>query len=179
MWPNTVVPEAGAAPGLHGGPTGEGAGSVFRDAWCDRTGLGREPAHTTRAGARPGRALAATGSSSGSSPLRDLKLRYKQAALGAAWSIMQPRRRRRHPHVVFHTVVSLPSDGLPYLPFAMVGYAGWTLLLPEHRPRPPAASSPTSSLITKVYFPRLPRADRGGPARASSTSRSGCSRSRS
>jgi ABC-type polysaccharide/polyol phosphate export permease len=86
--------------------------------------------------------------------LRDLKLRYKQAALGAAWSITQPLVGAVTLYVVFHTVVSLPSDGLPYLPFAMVGYGGWTLF---SRNAASATGSivANSSLITKVYFPRL------------------------
>lgn len=85
---------------------------------------------------------------------RDLKLRYKQAALGAAWSITQPVAGAVTLYVVFHTVVSVPSDGLPYLPFAMVGYAGWTLFS-RNTGAVTASIVANASLITKVYFPRL------------------------
>jgi ABC-type polysaccharide/polyol phosphate export permease len=86
--------------------------------------------------------------------LRDLKLRYKQAALGAAWSITQPLVGAVTLWVVFHRVVTLPSDGLPYLPFAMVGYAGWTLFS-RNAAAVTGSIVANSSLITKVYFPRL------------------------
>jgi ABC-type polysaccharide/polyol phosphate export permease len=86
--------------------------------------------------------------------LRDLKLRYKQAALGAAWSVTQPVAGAVTLYVVFHTVVSLPSDGIPYLPFAMAGYAGWTLFS-RNAGAVTGSIVANSSLITKVYFPRL------------------------
>ena len=131
--------------------------------------MGREPTHEARAG--PGSPCAlALRELARFLALRDLKLRYKQAAMGAAWSITQPLAGAVTLYVVFHTVVSLPSDGLPYLPFAMAGYAGWTLF---SRNAGVATGSivANSSLITKVYFPRLllPVA---ACSRASSTSRS-------
>jgi ABC-type polysaccharide/polyol phosphate export permease len=86
--------------------------------------------------------------------LRDLKLRYKQAALGAAWSITQPVAGAFTLYIVFHTVVAVPSDGLPYLPFAMVGYAGWTLVS-RNTGAVTGSIVSNASLITKVYFPRL------------------------
>jgi len=86
--------------------------------------------------------------------LRDLKLRYKQAALGAAWSITQPVAGAFTLYIVFHTVVAVPSDGLPYLPFAMVGYAGWTLIS-RNTGAVTGSIVSNASLITKVYFPRL------------------------
>jgi len=85
---------------------------------------------------------------------RDLKVRYKQALLGASWSILQPIVGALALTVVFHTVADVGSEGIPYLPFAMLGFAVWTLFA---RSVTTATASLVSNaaLITKVYFPRL------------------------
>jgi lipopolysaccharide transport system permease protein len=86
--------------------------------------------------------------------LRDLKVRYKQALLGAGWAVFQPLAGMVVLTLVFRRFANVPSAGLPYPIFALVGLAVWTY----------AASSVTratqslvnnSPLVTKVYFPRL------------------------
>ena len=85
---------------------------------------------------------------------RDLKVRYKQAALGVGWAVVRPLVGAVTLTVVFNRVVNLASDGLPYLPFALVGYSAWSYVSASLGG---AAASlvANSALITKVYFPRL------------------------
>ena len=85
---------------------------------------------------------------------RDLKVRYKQAALGVGWAVVRPLIGALTLTVVFNRVVDLPSDGIPYVPFALVGYSAWAYVSASLSG---AAASlvANSALITKVYFPRL------------------------
>jgi lipopolysaccharide transport system permease protein len=85
---------------------------------------------------------------------RDVKVRYKQTALGVAWAVIQPVTAMVLFAIVFGRIAGLPSDGVPYPLFAFVGLLPWQLF----------ASSLTGSanslvgsagLLTKVYFPRL------------------------
>jgi ABC-type polysaccharide/polyol phosphate export permease len=85
---------------------------------------------------------------------RDLKLRYKQAVFGAAWAIVQPVVGALVLTVVFHRVADVPSDGIDYVPFAMLGYAGWTLFARGVNGATQSLVA-NAALITKVYFPRL------------------------
>jgi lipopolysaccharide transport system permease protein len=85
---------------------------------------------------------------------RDVKVRYKQTALGAAWAILQPVLMMVIFSVLFGRVAGMPSDGIPYPLFAYGGLLAWTFF----------ATAITSSgnslvgnahLITKIYFPRM------------------------
>jgi homopolymeric O-antigen transport system permease protein len=85
---------------------------------------------------------------------RDLKVRYKQTALGVAWVIMQPLLLTLIFTVFLGILVRVPSDGAPYPLFVYLGLLPWTFF----------SSSVTSGaaslianahLITKVYFPRM------------------------
>lgn len=85
---------------------------------------------------------------------RDLKVRYKQTFIGAAWAILQPFITMVVFTVFFGTLAHLPSDGVPYPIFVYVGLLFWQFFS--------SALSETSgvlisnqSIITKVYFPRL------------------------
>ena len=85
---------------------------------------------------------------------RDIKVRYKQTALGAAWAIIQPVMTMIVFSVFFGRLAKLPSDGIPYPVFAFAALLPWQLFafsLSE------SSNSLVSSqnLITKVYFPRL------------------------
>jgi lipopolysaccharide transport system permease protein len=85
---------------------------------------------------------------------RDVKVRYKQTALGAAWAILQPVMTMVVFSVFFGRLAKMPSDGIPYPVFAFTALLPWQLFayaLSE------SANSLVSSqnLITKVYFPRL------------------------
>lgn len=85
---------------------------------------------------------------------RDIKVRYKQTALGAAWAILQPVATAVIFALVFGRLAKLPSDGVPYPVFALAGLVPWTFFST-------AVSNTASSLvgntnlISKVYFPRL------------------------
>jgi lipopolysaccharide transport system permease protein len=85
---------------------------------------------------------------------RDVKLRYKQAALGAAWAIIQPLFTMLLFTLFFGQLAGMPSDGIPYPLFAYAGLLPWTYF----------ATAVTASgnslvgnanLIGKVYFPRM------------------------
>ena len=85
---------------------------------------------------------------------RDVKVRYKQTALGAAWAILQPFMTMVVFSVFFGRLAKIPSDGIPYPVFAFTALLPWQLFayaLAE------SSNSLVSSqnLITKVYFPRL------------------------
>jgi lipopolysaccharide transport system permease protein len=85
---------------------------------------------------------------------REIKIRYKQTALGAAWAILQPLMTVATFSIFFGRWAKMPSDGIPYPVFALAGLLPWTLF---------ANTLVTSSnslvgnshLISKVYFPRL------------------------
>ena len=85
---------------------------------------------------------------------RDIKLRYKQTALGAAWAVLQPTLTMLLFAVVFGKLASMPSDGIPYPIFVFCGLLPWQLFAY-------ALTSSANSLVaneqlvTKVYFPRL------------------------
>jgi lipopolysaccharide transport system permease protein len=85
---------------------------------------------------------------------RDVKVRYKQTALGVAWAVLQPLLAMFVFSLFFGRLAGIPSDGLPYPVFSLAGLVPWTFFvfgLTE------AANSVVGSrhLITKVYFPRL------------------------
>jgi lipopolysaccharide transport system permease protein len=85
---------------------------------------------------------------------RDIKVRYKQTALGAAWAIIQPLFTMLVFSVFFGRLAKVPSDGIPYPVFAYTALLPWQLFAF-------ALSESSNSLvgnqnlITKVYFPRL------------------------
>lgn len=86
--------------------------------------------------------------------LRDIKLRYKQTALGVAWVILQPIATALVFAVVFGRLAHIPSDGTPYLLFAYTGLTGWTFFSSAVT-RASNSVVGNSQLITKIYFPRL------------------------
>src|SRR6187399_672835 len=57
--------------------------------------------------------------------LRDLKVRYRQAALGVAWAIIQPLFAVMIFTVIFGLFAKLPSDGIPYPVFAYSAMLPW------------------------------------------------------
>jgi len=85
---------------------------------------------------------------------RDIKVRYKQTALGAGWAIVQPLMTMVVFTIFFGRLAKLPSDGLPYPVFSMVALVPWTYFSS-------ALSASSTSLagyqhiVSKVYFPRL------------------------
>ena len=85
---------------------------------------------------------------------RDVKVRYKQAALGAAWAVLQPLLGAILFTIFFGRLAQIPSDGLPYLLFAYVGLVLWTYFTSVITHAGQSLTSNTN-LITKIYFPRV------------------------
>jgi lipopolysaccharide transport system permease protein len=85
---------------------------------------------------------------------RDIKVRYKQTVLGAAWAIIQPLFTMAVFAVFFGHLAKIPSDGVPYPMFAYAALVPWTFFA---NALTQASNSLVGSagLITKVYFPRL------------------------
>ncbi len=86
--------------------------------------------------------------------LRDFKAKYKQAVFGVGWAIVQPVAGVVVFTIVFRHLAGVPSDGVPYVLFALLGFVIWSYF---------AAGLVTASgslvanaaLVTKVYFPRI------------------------
>ena len=85
---------------------------------------------------------------------RDVKVRYKQTALGAVWAIIQPFMAMVVFSVFFGKLAKMPSDGIPYPLFAFAALVPWGFFA---NGLSQASNSLVGSahLITKVYFPRL------------------------
>jgi len=85
---------------------------------------------------------------------RDIKVRYKQTVIGAAWAILQPVAMMAVFTLFFGKLAKVPSDGVPYPLFAFAGLLPWQLFSR-------VISESTNSLITdqrlisRVYFPRI------------------------
>ncbi|MEO5842924.1 MAG: ABC transporter permease [Acidimicrobiales bacterium] len=86
--------------------------------------------------------------------LRDLRVRYKQAILGVAWVVVQPAVTVAAFTLAFDRLAGVDSRGLPYPVFALTGLLAWTYLS-ESISRGSESLSSNTSLVTKVYFPRL------------------------
>jgi lipopolysaccharide transport system permease protein len=85
---------------------------------------------------------------------RDIKVRYAQTVLGAAWAIVQPVLTTLVFTVVFGRLARIPSDGVPYPVFALAGLVPWTYFSSALTGSSNSLTTNTN-LITKVYFPRL------------------------
>lgn len=85
---------------------------------------------------------------------RDIKIRYKQTALGVAWAVLQPLITMIIFSVIFGQLAKLPSDGIPYPVFSFVALLPWGLFSGSLQ-RAGTSLVANANLITKVYFPRL------------------------
>jgi lipopolysaccharide transport system permease protein len=85
---------------------------------------------------------------------RDVKLRYKQTALGVAWVVIQPLIAALIFTVMFGRFAKLPSNGQPYIVFVFAAVALWNYFAAVLQ-RAGNSLITDSRLITKVYFPRL------------------------
>src|SRR6266851_5263820 len=85
---------------------------------------------------------------------RDVKVRYKQTVLGAAWAVLQPLLMMIVFTLFFGRLAGVSSGDLPYPVFAFAGLLPWTFFATAIAS---AGNSVVGSerLITKVYFPRL------------------------
>lgn len=86
--------------------------------------------------------------------VRDIKIRYKQTVLGAAWAILQPLVTMLIFSIIFGRLAGIPSDGFPYPVFVYTGLLPWMLFSN-------AISSSSGSMVgsahmvSKIYFPRV------------------------
>ena len=85
---------------------------------------------------------------------RDIKVRYKQTALGASWAIIQPFMTMVVFSLFFGHLARMPSDGLPYPIFTFAALVPWAFFANGLNQSSNSLVG-SSNLITKVYFPRL------------------------
>ncbi len=85
---------------------------------------------------------------------RDVKVRYKQTLLGAAWAILQPTLTMIVFTIFFGRLAGIGSEGVPYPVFSYVGLLPWTFFA-QGLTQSSNSLVGSSHLITKVYFPRL------------------------
>jgi lipopolysaccharide transport system permease protein len=85
---------------------------------------------------------------------REIKVRYKQTAIGAVWALLQPLLTMLIFTVFFGRLAKVPSDGIPYSVFTLTALVPWTffangLTLSSN------SLVQNANLVKKVYFPRL------------------------
>jgi lipopolysaccharide transport system permease protein len=85
---------------------------------------------------------------------RDVKVRYKQTALGVVWIILQPLATTLLFTLIFGNLARLPSENLPYAVFALSGLLVWNYFAGSLN-RGGSSLVGSAHLISKVYFPRL------------------------
>jgi lipopolysaccharide transport system permease protein len=85
---------------------------------------------------------------------RDVKVRYKQTALGVLWAVLQPLLTMVVFTVLFGRLAHVPSQGEPYAIFCFAGLLPWNFFAAAVTSSSNSLVNSTN-LITKVYFPRL------------------------
>lgn len=85
---------------------------------------------------------------------RDVKVRYKQTVLGAAWAIIQPFFTMVVFSLFFGRLAQMPSDGIPYPIFSYAALVPWTFFA-NGLSQSASSLVGSANLLTKVYFPRL------------------------
>lgn len=85
---------------------------------------------------------------------RDVKVRYKQTVLGAAWAVIQPFFTMIVFSIFFGKLGKIPSDGIPYPIFSYTALVPWTFFANGLSQGSNSLVS-SSNLIKKIYFPRL------------------------
>jgi len=85
---------------------------------------------------------------------RDVKVRYKQTALGASWAVIQPFFTMVVFSLFFGRLAGVPSDGLPYPIFAFAALVPWTFFA-NGLTQSSNSLVASQNLLKKVYFPRL------------------------
>ena len=86
--------------------------------------------------------------------LRDIKLRYKQTALGVIWVVFQPLMTALLLSFIFGKWLNVATDGVPYMLFAFCGLIPW-LVFSQSVQRASVSFISEAQLVQKVYFPRL------------------------
>ena len=85
---------------------------------------------------------------------RDIKVRYKQAALGIAWAILQPVLTTAITSIVFGYLLKVDSGNLPYPVFTLAALLPWHLFQLSLQ-KSSISLVGNANLITKIYFPRV------------------------
>jgi lipopolysaccharide transport system permease protein len=85
---------------------------------------------------------------------RDIKIRYKQTALGATWAIIQPFFTMVVFSLFFGRLAKVPSDGVPYPIFSFAALVPWTFFA-NGLSQSSNSLVGSANLISKIYFPRL------------------------
>jgi len=85
---------------------------------------------------------------------RDIKVRYKQTLLGAAWAIIQPFFTMVVFSIFFGRLAKIPSDGVPYPIFSFAALVPWSFFATALNQSSNSLVA-SANLIKKVYFPRL------------------------
>lgn len=85
---------------------------------------------------------------------RDVKVRYKQTALGVSWIVLQPVLSTIVFTLIFGVLLQVPSNGAPYALFSLAALVPWQYFAGSMS-RVGTSLVNSSNLITKVYFPRL------------------------
>jgi lipopolysaccharide transport system permease protein len=85
---------------------------------------------------------------------RDIKVRYKQTALGAAWAVIQPFMTMVVFSLFFGKLAKMPSDGIPYPLFAFAALVPWTFFS-NGLTQSSNSLVHNAHMLKKIYFPRL------------------------
>jgi len=85
---------------------------------------------------------------------RNIKVKYKQTALGVVWAILQPLLAMLVFSLIFGRFARMPSDGVPYPLFVLIGLLPWNYFAGVLG-QSAGSLVVESNLITKIYFPRL------------------------
>ena len=85
---------------------------------------------------------------------RDIRVRYRQTVLGAAWAVLQPLLTMTVFSIFFGRLAKIPSDGLPYPIFAFAALVPWGFFSTSLTQASNSLVG-NANLIKKVYFPRL------------------------
>jgi lipopolysaccharide transport system permease protein len=85
---------------------------------------------------------------------RDVKVRYKQTAVGVGWAVLQPLLTMVVFTLVFNGIAKISADGLPYPIFCFAGLLPWNYFS-QAITQSGSSLVGSSNLITKIYFPRL------------------------
>lgn len=85
---------------------------------------------------------------------RNIKIKYKQTALGVIWAVLQPLLAMLIFSFIFGRLASMPSDGAPYPLFVLIGLIPWNYFAGVLGLASGSLVT-ESNLITKIYFPRL------------------------
>jgi lipopolysaccharide transport system permease protein len=85
---------------------------------------------------------------------RDIKVRYKQTALGVIWVVLQPLFITGAFSLIFGKIARMPSDGLPYALFYLGALVPWTTFATALSQSAQSLEA-NAQLVSKVYFPRV------------------------